>query len=213
MCRVPHQLQSSSQTLLLWEVVILRSFVSSWTDASQACSVPSVTCNTHTWHSALSNFLLIIWVNRFQGCVITCSSRLIKTHLQAEQTILSDTSLTRLPSACLSFSGLLLSSRPVWAWKWRTSKKRIKDTGFNTNIKQKLVHTYSLPLAQCLQAPSGWGSPPSVQKHQHLSTSQRWSGNRHGLPSCTCCFITLPVRRTVTEKNYYCIFGSYIPQQ
>lgn len=48
------------------------------------------------------------------SCGPTCSSRLLKGHLQAEQNILSDTSLTRLGSRLLSLSSSVdLSSNPL----------------------------------------------------------------------------------------------------
>lgn len=43
----PHQLRFSSQTPPLWRVAIPSSFVSGWSDASRACSVPSEILTTH----------------------------------------------------------------------------------------------------------------------------------------------------------------------
>lgn len=75
-------------------------------------------------------------------CVVTCSSRLLKRHLQAEHTILSDTPLTRLDSLCLSSSEDLSSSSGAEGRKHRASMfqtyRQIKKV---TVLQIHVIHT------------------------------------------------------------------------
>lgn len=75
--------------------------------------------------------------NRGQCCdaVLTCSSLVLKGHLQAEQSILSETSRGRLFSVLLS-SSLLLSCRPVNHKK--LSLKQTKTSFLGTTV---IIHT------------------------------------------------------------------------
>lgn len=84
--------------------------------------------------------------------LFTCSSRLLKEHLQAEHTILSDTSRTRLDSLCLS------SSNSVW--------KDIHSFQIDWNIQGTSLHYRTYSLTHTFR---GWVSVSSLpQDGVHL---------------------------------------------
>lgn len=129
------------------------------------------------------------------SCVVTCSSRLLKGHLQAEQTIFSDTSLTRLVSRSLSSSGDL-SSNSMW--------KEIKEYFLRLNINvftTATIHTY-LGLQAACRLFAGRGSLPSARwKLHHLGTSRKWSGTRQKSSLLVFFFTSWSAETSETEKH------------
>lgn len=139
------------------------------------CHSNDNTCSSKVWNT--QRFYL--WMDGgVWSSVVTCSSRLLKGHRQAEQSILSDTSLTRLDSRCLSSSGDL-SSNSVRKERQEYILRRQNITGliFKTEAPAT-IHVY-LSLQDACSLIAERGSPPSTQlQFHHLGTSRKWSSAR-----------------------------------
>lgn len=132
--------------------------------------------------------------------VVTCSSRLLKGHLQAEQTILSDTSITRLGSHCLSSSCDLLSNS-----MWKKPSQGYFSNGVWTIWSSLLKHPY-LGLQPAWSLFAGGGSLPSGQWGlHHLGISRKRSGTRQK-SSSLLVFLYLLAGEGVRNRESYCIF-------